>query len=201
MQQNAFYEESATCSRSVQEARLSNILHIVGMIAFLIAAFLLVFSLMFVPNIIANPEIDGGSKAFFLVLWFGIIVLTILIGVFLWWWKRRYNVSYDYIFVEDELRITKVFNGKKRKHLVTLKTQDMQKIGYCEADSYDECLNVIHGKKPKLVTSNQEPSEEKQFIYILYHSVEGNDLYVLECRQMLLEYVVRAAGIQKFTKQ
>ena len=49
-----------------------------------------------------------------------------------------------------------------------------------------------------ILTPNREPVEGKIFIYIHYSSSIEKKLYVLECRKELLEYVVFAAGRNKF---
>jgi hypothetical protein len=203
MAQSAFYEESAGSAKSKKEARYYQIFLVASIVVFAVVAIWLFLSIGFVSSVIAEAKKQGTNAGvvFSLIVWFVGIALLWLFGFLLFRMRRRFNVSYDYIFVEDELRITKVFNGRKRKFLITLKADHMLKIGYAETDSFEDCRRGLNGKKPKFVTPNPEPSEEKQFIYILYSTTMGKDLYILECRTALLEYVVRAAGRNKFTKQ
>ena len=110
-------------------------------------------------------------------------------------------MSYDYTFVQDELRVTRVFNGKTRKHLLTMKADQMLMIGYADTDSYERLIAGQRNKKPTYLTPNGEPAEGKIFIYIHYSTSIGKTLYVLECRKEMLEYVVFAAGRNKFTSK
>ena len=72
------------------------------------------------------------------------------------------------------------------------------KIGYVESASFDRTIAGMQGKKPVLLTPNREPAEGKMFIYLLYSSSVEKKVYVLECRKELLEYLVFAAGRNKF---
>ena len=94
-----------------------------------------------------------------------------------------------------------MFNGKTRKHLLTMKADQMLMIGYADTDSYERLLAGQRNKKPTYLTPNREPAEGKIFIYIHYSTSIGKTLYVLECRKEMLEYVVFAAGRNKFTSK
>ena len=59
----------------------------------------------------------------------------------------------------------------------------------------------LQGKKAVPLTPNNEPAEGKIFIYLLYSSSIEKRVYVLECRKELLEYLVFAAGRNKFERQ
>ena len=77
----------------------------------------------------------------------------------------------------------------------------MLKIGYVERDSFRRTLEGVRDKKAVYLTPNREPAEGKMFIYILYSSSIEKTLYVMECRQQMLEYIVLAAGRSKFETQ
>ena len=195
MPRSALYEESAVCADMRHEQRMYKVFHITSIVCLAIVAFFVFFSLSFIPGMISK-------KAWLsLILW--VVPMLLFVGFFFLFWKlkRRYNVSYDYTFVEDELRITKVFNGKSRKYLVTLKADQMLQIGYEGSSSYERLEAGLHGKKPKYMTPNREPAEGKIFIYIHYSSAIEKTLYILECRKEMLEYLVFAAGRNKFQPQ
>ncbi|MDE7158354.1 MAG: hypothetical protein K2N74_02165 [Clostridiales bacterium] len=204
---DALYEESAKSQKSASEAKLYTIFHVLS-IVFLVAIVIqvVVFVAMELPRYIyfrddAGNRMSGTDIIFSLITW--VILLAILVlGWFIGFkMKRRFNVSYDYLFVEDELRITKVFNDKKRKYLRTLEADHILKIGYCDKESYERTVSGLQGKKPQKLTPNQTPSEDKIFIYVLYSSTIEKNVYVIECRQMMLEYLVRAAGRNKFERE
>lgn len=193
----AFYEESAICAKSKREGTFYRIFQIGSIVMFAFAVIWLTFSFAYISNALSAGA-SGTTLAVVLIEWFIFPIISGGAGFVLFFVKKLFNVSYDYTFVEDELRITKVFNGKKRKFLTTLKADQILKIGWCDKDSFERTRQGTG--KPKFLTSNKEPMEGKEFIYILYSSSIAKTLYVLECRQLLLEYVVRAAGITKLER-
>lgn len=201
MARSAFYEESAISTRERQERRMYQVFHIASIIVLVIAALLVLFSLTSVPAILSDEELDGTGKAISIIFWF--LPILSLVGFFFLfrYVKRRNNVSFDYTFVEDELRVTKVFNGKSRKHIRTFKADQILKIGYVDSASFDRTIAGLQGKKAIPLTPNREPAEWKEFIYLLYSTSSEKKVYVIECRQELLEYLVFAAGRSKFERK
>ncbi|MGN1078124.1 MAG: hypothetical protein ACI4ST_06370 [Candidatus Gallimonas sp.] len=203
---DALYEESAQSQKAKSEARMYTVIHVLSIVFIVLGIVQLLICMMVVPGIIGqytNPQegeaqLTGLGLAIGLIMWIGPVALWALMAFLAYRFKRRFNLSFDYLFVEDELRITKVFNGKKRKYLVTLKTDQMLKIGNCEdEEGFENTVRGLNGKKPKFMTPNREPAEGKMFIYILYSSSIEKNVYVIECRMEMLEYIVRAAGRNK----
>lgn len=195
----AFYEESAISARSQSEIKLYTTFKVFAFIFFVAGGLLATFAATIVAG--ATDQTSGAELAFALIEYFGLIALLIGAGLIFWFLKNRFNVSYDYTFVEDELRITKVFNGKRRKHLIALKADHILQIGWVESDAFRRQLAGMQGKKPKVMTSNREPMEGKELYYILYSSSIEKSLYVIEARQPMLEYLVRAAGRNKLERK
>ena len=198
MLRDMLYEESAVPQNAMKEEKLNKGFTIAGFVCIALAV-LYIFITSPVPmNVLATDELDTLGKVFNILFWASFAVLFILIGVFLLFFRRRYNVSYDYSFVEDELRISKVFNGKKRKHLKTLKCDQMLKIGSCAKESYKRTEAGLTKKQILVMTPNDEPSKGKEFFYILYSSSVEKVLVIIEARREILEYLVRAAGRSKY---
>ncbi len=203
MPRDALYEESAQTAKGSKEAKLYTVFNVTAWVLLVIAMiFGFLFFIRLLPytiNEYKSGNMGVGGLVLNIALWGGAALMLGLASFLTFRFRLRYNVSYDYLFVEDELRITKVFNGKKRKHVITMSADHMLQIGYCEGDTFERTLDSVG--KPRLMTSNKEPAEEKQFVYILYSSPIGKELYILECKKELLEYVVRAAGRNKFIKE
>ena len=149
-------------------------------------------------GILTEEELSVIGKVFNALVWASFPLFGILIAVLLLVFRRRYNVSFDYTFVEDELRISKVFNGKKRKYLRTLKADQMLKIGSCAKESFVRTQAGMSKKQILRMTPNEEPAEGKEFFYILYSSSIEKVLVIIEARREILEYLVRAAGRSKY---
>lgn len=192
---DAFYEESASSQHAAAESKKYMVFHVTGIICIVAAAIHAFFSITFVPAIIGEAE-DTLTRVLSLVQWFAPFLLLVGGWLLAWWWKKRYNVSYDYVFVEDELRISKVFNGKKRKFLVKLTADSILKLGLCDNDSYER---TISGREKSVcrMTPNKTPSEGKMFIYVVNSGAIDKTVYVLECREQLLGHLVQAAGRNK----
>ena len=202
MARSAFYEESAISTREKQERRMYQVFHIASIVVLVIAVLLVFLSLTSIPAVIMDEEAGVMDKVISIVVVWLLPSLSLVGFFFLFRYvKRKNNVSYDYTFVEDELRVTKVFNGKSRKHIRTFKADQILKIGYVDSPSFDRTVAGQQGKKAIPLTPNREPAEGKEFIYLLYSTSVDKRVYVLECRQELLEYLVFAAGRSKFERK
>ena len=125
MLRDMLYEESAIPQNAMKEEKFNKGFTIAGIICIALSLLYIFILSPVALNILGDDELDTIGKIFNVLFWASFPMLFILLGVFLLIFKKRYNVSYDYHFVEDELRISKVFNGRKRKHLKTLKCDQM----------------------------------------------------------------------------
>ena len=201
MEREKFYEESAISTRSEKEKKLYTVFKVAAIVFFVFFGIQFFMSFPYIGNVVANENVTTSGKALFIVMWVGLTLTWLLIGFLLFKLKNRFNVSYDYTFVEDEIRFTKVFNGKRRKFITTVTMDQILKIGYCDKPSFEAALRGNKGKKPKILTPNKEPDEEKMFIYLIVNTSLERRIYVLECRKLLLEYLVFAAGRTKLERE
>lgn len=201
MIQGMYYEESAVCVDSAHEMKVWKVLHVFQWIFIVLSVLGAFFLFLNIPSVIETGKDNQPAMIFTLVTLIGGFASIVLIAVMFWRLKLRRNISYDYVFVEDELRVSKVFNGKKRKFLYKLKADEILKIGYYDRPSFDSLSRGYDKKHIVLLTPNQEPAEGKTFIYIAYSSSLEKTLYIIESRELILEYLVRAAGRNKFERQ
>lgn len=193
---DAYYEESAVNNNAKKGEKRYKIVHVISMIALVIAIICLVVFVMYMPWGIQDGATEDQIKAYeaskFL---FGFIGVQGVFFFALWFLlfkiKTRINVSYDYVFVSGELRISKVFNINRRKLVARLDCADMLQIGDMDNPSYER-LRSDPSTKEVVCTSNTETSEGKFFMYILAN-VDGKKLYVLECRELLLMNILKFA--------
>ena len=201
MQKDKLYEESAVSKRSERESKFYTAFFVLAMIFFAAAAIVLFFSFNDIANVVNNDQLSTASKVLFVVTRIGLVVAFALIGLLFFLLKNRFNVSYDYIYVDDEVRFTKVFNGRRRKFITTVTMENILRIGYCDKPSYENALRELRGKKPRVLTPNKTPAEDKIFIYLLVNTSMERKLYVIECRKEMLEYLVFAAGRNKWVSE
>ena len=193
-----YYEESAVSRKAAKEEKLCNgfLIAAIVLIAFTCLYVFLLYPVLF--EVWTKEGLTTFVRIFNTVTWASFPFLGIALSVFFLLFKRRYNVSFDYTFVEDELRISKVFNGKKRKYLRTVKADQILKIGSCDKDSFERTRAGIPKKQMLIMTPNSEPAEGKEFFYILSSTSMEKVLIIIEARREILEYLVRAAGRTKY---
>lgn len=200
----AFYEESASSARSVAEAKVYTVFRVLAIIAFVGAALLLAFSFTYVPFVLAGTvdeatgQVYTAPRVFYIAAYFVFAGLVALTGFLFWKFKNRYNVSYDYIFVEDELRVSRVFNGMRRKFFKKFNADMIVKLGKCANDSYRSATAGLGKKQIVYLTPNREPREGREFYYMVYSSSTEKTVYILESKVELIEYLIRAAGRNKW---
>ena len=181
---DSFYEESARNLNEKKQARIYNLFY-VGQIVFIVFASLWTwFGMMFFL------EVPSGEKTISDVLpgWilFALMLVSFVAGAVLFALiKKRFNVSYDYLCVYGELRISKVINQRKRKLIARIDPNAIIQVGDIDSASYDR-LRSLPGIKETVCTSNYAAASGKFFMYV-YAQVEGvKRLYLLECREALL---------------
>ncbi len=197
---DAFYEESAISKNSASETKKYTVFRIVSYVFFALTGISLLLFFYLLPMILA--ETSGAGRTFSIIQWVLPAVTFLASAIVFMRMKFRYNLSFDYTFVEDELRISKVFNGKKRKYLFKMKSDTVLKIGLCERESFERTL-AGHPNKPIYLTPNryEEPAEGKMFVYVVHSDPACKNIYILECREMLLEHLVQAVGRNKLELQ
>lgn len=176
---DVFYEESSMPKKAKSGERKYKILHIISMIFLVIGFIFLLMTILFIPD--PSSLIWGMQAIMLFSFWF-----------LFYKWKSRCNISYDYVFVSGELRISKVFNVNRRRLLVRIDCQDMIQVGDVDNPSFDR-FSSDPSVKTIICTTNDEASAEKFFMYILAAVDGGKKLYVLECRENLLMNILKFA--------
>lgn len=196
---DVLYEESAVNSNAKKGEKRYKILNtiswIVGLFA-LISAFAFIMQLIGVLSTL-NFKPSSEEEKTALDMTRSLAFLTGM-SLFFWggiWlvlfsWKKRVNVSYDYIFVSGELRISKVFNVNKRKFLYRISSEEIIKLGDVDNGNYDR-IRSDPNTKEIVCTPNSEAAEGKFFLYVHATSPAGKRLYILECREELLVNILR----------
>lgn len=173
-----FYEESATNNNAEKEMRKAKIMHILSIVCFVIGFFGVIIGISYV-------SINTIISWILLCCWF--FLASFIFQLI----KRRFNVTYDYVFVSGELRISKVFNTNKRKLRALIECSEIVQIG--DVDNGEvERLSASPDVTNVVCTPNIAPADDKFFMYIY---TDDKTLYLLECRESLL------MNILKFTRR
>ena len=184
---DAFYEESAIGSKSDKERKKYKIVNIIFWICIVILAICLIQCIFNIPWSLST---EADYTALTYAIFCGVQSLVFGFTAFiLYKWKSRLNVSYDYIFVSGELRISKVININKRKLITRIDCADILQLGDADNAGFDRLYSDPNTKKV-LCTPNEEPGEGKFFMYVLVGN-NGKVLFVLECRELLLMNILK----------
>ncbi len=174
----AYYEESAVARDAKSEAKKYKL---VGIFSYVSLSIGIILALMGFAAFRSWKDFFAWLLfpcACFYVGWF-----------FLYKFKKRFNVTYDYLFVSGELRIAKVFNAYRRKPLIRIQAEEILQLGDAESDSFQEIMSAPE-IKAVYCTSNIEPMEGKFFMYLLIND-NGKKAYVLECREEMLLNIMK----------
>lgn len=187
---DAFYEESAIGSKSDKERRKYKIVNVIFWICIVIFAICLIQCIFNIPWSLST---EADYTALMYAIFCGIQSLVFGFTAFiLYKWKSRLNVSYDYCFVSGELRISRVININKRKLITRINAEEMLQIGDADNSGFDRLYSDPNVKKI-ICTPNDMPADGKFFMYILLSGANGKELYVLECRELLLMNIMKFA--------
>lgn len=182
---DSFYEESAVNLNEKKQNTIYSIFHGVQILFVALAFIWGLFFMGFLP--LPNAE-QGVTFAQILPDWiffFMVLLLFISFAVVCSILKKRYNVSFDYVCVSGELRISKVFNGKKRKLICRLDPADIIQVGDMDGNSYNRLMKMP-GIKEVVCTPNYTAASGKFFMYVLANADGAKKIFLLECRENLL---------------
>ncbi len=171
------YEESSTARNAEKKQKKYVVLNIFSSIFLILGILTAFFFILFIPNIAFMFFFGSGALTFW-GFWF-----------IFFKWKSIINVSYDYVLVSDEIRISKVINVNRRKLVARFQTEAIVQIGDVDSTSYER-FRADPNVKTVVCTSNEEAAKGKFFMYILA-DYNGRKLFVLECREELLMNIMR----------
>lgn len=185
--QEVFYEESVDTHKQAAAKRRYMLFKIVSIIAVILGVIAVIMFFFGIP--IGEDGITPSVIAM-LVVWGITAVIMFAFAILLGRKKHSFYLSYDYTFVSGELRISKVFNNRRRKHLYNIPTDRIIKIGRVGSDTYSKTKKTPETKED-ILTPNNEAEDDKEFFYIYAQTNVGKRILVLECRQQLLFTIVR----------
>lgn len=180
--QEIFYEESATLQNQKNEVVKFTIFNVLSILFFVFLGawlFLVVFGYVLTSNILLDIIFIIIPCASFIAL--GILFTKI---------KNRYCNDYDYTFISGTVRISKVIRNVKRRFIIEFATKEIEKLGKINSHTYEKFEKYPNIKK-LILTSNNTPSENKDFYYIVIHNCGEKKLLVIECTNNFIINILR----------
>ena len=187
----ALYEESAVNVKSKRGSVIYTVLNVIFWICLFVGIAFGSFTIFTIP--VKTPEVKEEDYQMALSMFIVLLMFTISFlgtALTLYFVKRRLNISYDYVFVSGELRISKVFNINRRKLLYRIDCENILQLGDVDNTSFER-LSGDPNVKRIVCTSNAVPAEGKFLMYIHCAESDGRKLYLLECREELLIQILR----------
>ncbi|MBQ8197653.1 MAG: hypothetical protein IJZ73_06310 [Clostridia bacterium] len=116
--------------------------------------------------------------------WLVLLLLPTLtffsIAIFSYFIKNRFYTEYDYSILTGAIRFSKVINRAKRKQIVSISTDNIEKIGKFQSSTYIKYSKMKEISK-KVLSPNSMAAEGKEFFYIVANEKGEKLLFVLEC--------------------
>lgn len=193
--QEIFSEESVCMNDDRRAKRWYKVFTAISISSFVLAAlvFLWVLMMWFTPvSKDAIEALEDNLTAIIIqfVIFFVIALLLLASGLLFRVKRHGFFISYDYTYVNGELRVAKVIHDRKRKILYRLLDEQLLLIGRVGSDSYNKAKNSPDCKED-ILTPNEEAADEKEFFYVQASTKVGKRLLVLECRPMFIAAIYR----------
>ena len=115
-----------------------------------------------------------------------VTLFFVLCSVGLFYIGRNFYNFYDYLFVDDEVRLIKVINNKTRKVLAKFNVKHIEKIGFTNSLEYLKYKNNNNVKKIYAISKNYDG----QMIYFLVNHEGENKIILLQFNSKFLYYVL-----------
>lgn len=191
-----FYEESAMVQNEKSAARKFNTCKIVSIIFYVLMVFYLFLMInpLFATIATIREEGGGAGSIIFNVIYFVLPLLFLFFSGFVFGrLKNKLYVDYDYTFVSASIRISKVIKNYKRKFILKFDYSAIEKLGKYGSESYLQ-YEKMPGIKKLILTSNSNPSEGKQFYYLVINHEDAKKLLVLECTELFIVNILKFAN-------
>ncbi len=190
-----FYEESSKIQKEKSASRKYTICKVISIIFYVISVIYLFLTIDQLPAIIKSFQENSGALFIIFNILYLIVPFLLLFfsGFFLGKLKNKLYVDYDYTFVSGSVRISKVIKNVKRKFVIKFEYDAIERIGKYGSDTYNN-YEKMPGIKKEILTSNVEPSEGKDFYYIVVNHEDNKKLLILECTELFIVNILKFAN-------
>lgn len=174
----AFYEETILDANKDKNQKKYNFFNAVMVITI---ALLIAYAIIVVPLLPLS----------WTIIFTGVLPLVI-IGVSAFFsakFRDMYCVDYDYSFVSGDIKIIKVINDKKNRLGVSFRCVDLEKIGKYDSQTFKK-YSLMPNSKIYYMTSNEYPTKNNDFYYVVFTAKEERKIIILECSKKFISHVI-----------
>ncbi|MCD7820271.1 MAG: DUF6106 family protein [Lachnospiraceae bacterium] len=122
---------------------------------------------------------------FFLPLWIGTVIF-VLLSIFV---GQKFDVEYEYLYVNGELDIDAIYSKQKRKRVCSHDMAHLEVLAPEKSHALDSYLNR-QGAKYKDYTSGKAP--EKSFV-LVFNEEKGQEIIAVELDDIIINDIRRIA--------
>lgn len=107
--------------------------------------------------------------------------------------RDMYCVDYDYVFVSGDVKIIKVINDRKNRLAANFRCVDLERIGKYDSPTFKKYL-LMPNNKVYYMTSNELPSNNNDFYYVVFNTKDEKRIIVLECSKKFISYIIYSSN-------
>ena len=109
------------------------------------------------------------------------------LAVFIYIYKDRIKMEYEYTFTNGQLDFAQVFNNKKRKNLGTMNLKNLEACGLVSSGSFNRYINMQGIKR-----TNWFLNREAELLYFYYQKNGEKHIIIIEPNEEMLAMIKRS---------
>ncbi len=182
---NVYCEQNLSNSNVEKKKKKNTVLKIVRIVLLI----LIVVSAIFAYINIINAKLKPISGFIINLIFSLLFVVPFILGfIFVGKYIANFNMEYDYILIDGQMRIVKVINRSKRRIFTTINFADVESVGRLDCDAYERYAQSKEIKKQFAICDYEN---EENIAYIYYNKdgakflmhIEPNDELVLAIKR------------------
>ena len=108
------------------------------------------------------------------------------LAVFMYFYKDRIKLEYEYTFTNSQLDFAQVFNNKKRKNLGTMNIKNLEACGLVSSGSFNRYINM-----PGIKRTNWFLNREAELLYFYYQKNSEKHIIIIEPNEEMIALIKR----------
>ena len=190
-----FIEETSSLKQSEKNRKKYFIYTLVSYASLVVAILSLFFAPIFIK--VKNGKITIVASGAGLIVNIATLVLTFGLFLFLHFLflkkKNKIFVEYDYVFTDEKLAVSAIYNETKRSFIDKTDVKDIVKIGKITSGSYKKILSDPTVKKVKYF-SDGKTEDGKKIFYVLYNGKNGKTCMQIEVSEKFMVAILKVTG-------
>ena len=108
------------------------------------------------------------------------------LAVFMYIYKDRIKMEYEYTFTNSQLDFAQVFNNKKRRNLGTMNIKNLEACGLVASGSFNRYINMQGIKR-----TNWFLNRDSELLYFYYQKNSEKHIIIIEPNEEMIALIKR----------